>query len=394
MKNKTSILCIMPKYTFGKRERGLSPEYKAIYYTLKNNNYNVEYYDSLKFKDNISKINSNLIKKLKTKKFDILFFSLSHYEILIDTLIYIKKKYNTKLINWFSDDSWKFNHYSKHYSKYFDLVISNSQIAKDYYDQNFIPSILLNWGCPNNWFNYYLPSKKCEIDVLFIGSSYLGRKKIINFLKKNNINIKCYGWGWNTKVLSDNEIGKKFRNAKISLNFSKSKGSIRQTKARVFEITGSGGFCLTETSPEIKNFFKIGKEVDCFEDRDQLLRKIKHYLSKSYLRDKIAQKGNARCKKNYMYSKIIFKIINETENLKNSRNFKYFVEQDKSAFDKLFFIFLKFYKIFSLSLLRPFFSNERALKISRKLVFEIEWRLRGEKTYSSRGWCLNLFGII
>ena len=87
------------------------------------------------------------------------------------------------------------------YSKYFNLVISNSQIAKDYYDQNFIPSILLNWGCPNNWFNYYLPSKKCEIDVLFIGSSYLGRKKIINFLKKNNINIKCYGWGWNTKVL-------------------------------------------------------------------------------------------------------------------------------------------------------------------------------------------------
>ena len=68
MKNKTSILCIMPKYTFGQRERGLSPEYKAIYSTLKHNNYNVEYYDSLKFKGDISKINSILLKKLKKKK--------------------------------------------------------------------------------------------------------------------------------------------------------------------------------------------------------------------------------------------------------------------------------------------------------------------------------------
>ena len=176
MKNKTSILCIMPKYTFGQRERGLSPEYKAIYSTLKHNNYNVEYYDSLKFKGDISKINSILLKKLKKKKFDILFFSLSHYEILIETLVYIKKKYDTKLINWFSDDSWKFNQYSKYYSKYFDLVISNSQIAKNYYDKNFTPSILSNWGCPNNWSNNSLPSKKCKLDILFIGNSYLGRK--------------------------------------------------------------------------------------------------------------------------------------------------------------------------------------------------------------------------
>ena len=394
MKNKTSILCIMPKYTFGQRQRGLSPEYKAIYHTLKNNNYNVEYYDSLKFKDNILKINTILLKKLKKKKFDILFFSLSHYEILIETLVYIKKKYDTKLINWFSDDSWKFNQYSKYYSKYFDLVISNSQTAKNYYDKNFTPSVLSNWGCPNNWSNNSLPSKKCKLDVLFIGNSYLGRKKIINFLKEQNLNIKCYGWGWNTRVLGDNEISKKIRSAKISLNFSKSKGNIKQTKARVFEITGSGGFCLTETSPEIKKFFKIGKELDCFEGNDQLLRKINYYLNKDYLRDKIAKKGNLRCKNNYMYSKIIFKIINKTEKLKKLKYVNNFEYQKMSILNKIFLIFLRFYKIISLSLLRPFFSNEKALRISRKLIFEIEWRLRGEKTYSSHGWCVNLFGII
>ncbi len=313
---------------------------------------------------------------------------------MIDTLVFIKKKYNVKLINWFSDDSWKFYQYSKYYSKYFDLVISNSQIAKNYYDKNLTPSILSNWGCPNNWYNNYLPSKKCKTDILFVGNSYLGRKKIINFLEKNNLKVKCYGWGWNTKILSDDEISKKFRDARISLNFSKSKGNINQTKARVFEITGSGGFCLTEISPEIKKFFKIGRELDCFENKEQLIRKIKIYLSKSNLRDKIAKKGNLRCKKNYMYSKIMSKIINKTKKLKKLKTFKNFDYQYTNIFEKIFFIFLKYYKFISLIILRFFFSNEKALKISRKLIFEIEWRLRGEKTYSSRGWCVNLFGII
>lgn len=394
MKNNISILCIMPKYSFGIKERGLSPEYKAIYHTLKNNNYNVEYYDSLKFKDDISKINSNLLMRLKKKKFDILFFSLSHYEILIDTLVFIKKKYNSKLINWFSDDSWKFDQYSKFYSNYFDLVISNSQFAKNYYNKKSIPSILSNWGCPDSWSNHYQSSKKCKIEVLFIGSSYLGRKQVINFLKEKNLNVKCYGWGWGTRVLTDNEIGKKIREAKISINFSKSKGKIKQTKARVFEITGSGGFCLTENSPEIKKFFEIGRELDCFEDKEQLFEKIEFYLSKENLRDKIAQKGNLRCKKNYMYSKIIIEIIHKTKKLKKLRVVRDLNYKDINIIEKGLFTFLRFYKFLSLLILKTFFSNKKALKISRKLIYEIEWRLRGEKTYSSRGWCINLFGII
>ena len=182
----------MPKYTFGLRERGLSPEFKAIYHTLKNNNYDVEYYDSLKFKDDISKINSNLLKKIKKKKFDILFFSLSHYEILIDTLISIKKNYDAKLVNWFSDDSWKFYQYSKYYSKYFDLVISNSQIANKFYNKKFIPTVLSSWGCPDDWSNKFLPSLKCKNDIIFIGNSYLGREKIINFLRQNKVLIKIF----------------------------------------------------------------------------------------------------------------------------------------------------------------------------------------------------------
>ncbi len=384
----------MPKYTFGLRERGLSPEFKAIYHTLKNNNYDVEYYDSLKFKDDISKINYNLLKKIKKKKFDILFFSLSHYEILIDTLISIKKSCNAKLINWFSDDSWKFYQYSKYYSQYFDLVISNSLIANKFYNKKFIPAVLSSWGCPDDWSNNFVTSSKCKNDIIFIGNSYLGREKIINFLKQNNLNIKCYGWGWNTKILSDSQMGKKIRTSKICLNFSKSKGNYNQTKARVFEITGSGGFCLTEFSPELNKFFKIGKEIDCFNSKEQLLKKINFYLNKIELRDKIAKNGNIRCKKNYLYSKIISKIIKKSKKIKISKNLKNLNNQKINYFEKLFFNLLILYKFLSLIFLKPFLSKQRALKFSRKLIFEIEWRLRGEKTYTSRGWCVNLFGII
>ena len=49
-----------------------------------------------------------------------------------------------------------------------------------------------------------------------------------------------------------------FRNSKMSLNFSKSRGNEKQIKARVFEITGSGGFCVSEEAPNISKFLASG----------------------------------------------------------------------------------------------------------------------------------------
>ena len=122
--------------------------------------------------------------------------------------------------------------------------------------------------------------KKYKYDVTFIGNPYMGRKKIIKKLKDDGININCFGYGWNS-IIEDKQIGQVIQTSKINLNFSKSKGFKKQTKARIFEITGAKGFCLTEQSEELKRYFKIKKHLDVFSTYNELKSKIIYYLENS-----------------------------------------------------------------------------------------------------------------
>ena len=54
--------------------------------------------------------------------------------------------------------------------------------------------------------------------------------------------------------------------------------------------------------------------------------------------------------------------------------------------DKFLLILLKF-------IIAPVKKNKKILKFLRRLFFEIEWRIRGELTYTKNGLCSNLFNF-
>ena len=390
MNRINKILCVLPKYSFGDSKKGISPEYNAIYRPIKKNRKNVYYFDSLKSK-NLKQVNLELLKKVKKTNPDLIFFALSSFEINIETLINIKKKFNCLIVNWCSDDEWRFNQYSSLLSPFFDCMITTSIEAKKKYKKNKQFSILSHWGCPDHWIRNPVISKKCRYDVSFIGKSYFDREDIILFLNSKNINVKCFGYGWGTRVLKDREIPEIFRYSKISLNFSATRGFGKQTKARVFEVTGSGGFLLTENSDNLFNFYN-SKQILVFNNKEELLKKINKVLINPKLRDKMVY-SSFKTSKKYSYSAIMKKIISELEitKIKKKTNLKFENSQDLSILEKFI---LNFYKFCTVSILKIFFENDKSLKISRRLLFEIEWRLRREKTYSKTGWCFNLFGII
>ena len=55
--------------------------------------------------------------------------SLATYEIYTETLFQIKHELNTVLINWCSDDSWRFEQHSGIYAPYFDVNITTDYDA-------------------------------------------------------------------------------------------------------------------------------------------------------------------------------------------------------------------------------------------------------------------------
>jgi spore maturation protein CgeB len=110
-------------------------------------------------------------------------------------------------------------------------------------------------------------------------------------------------------VLSDDELVKMYNRSKINLGFSvvgetfKTPTPIQQIRLRDFEVTMSGGFYLLEYFSEIESFFRVGEEIACFSSKDELLEKIRYYLSHPEEREAIRLAGLRRAQNDQTWQK-------------------------------------------------------------------------------------------
>lgn len=102
-----------------------------------------------------------------------------------------------------------------------------------------------------------------------------------------------YGARWGLEMYRTLRRGKIILNAEINMARGEA-GNMR-----LFEITGCGGFCLTEYQPNIENYFKPGVEIETFRDEEELSDKITYYLKNDEERLKISQRGQRRCHREY-----------------------------------------------------------------------------------------------
>lgn len=91
-----------------------------------------------------------------------------------------------------------------------------------------------------------------------------------------------------------------FRGAKIVLN-TLNPSEIWGTNVRTFEACGAGAFQIVDWRPGLGQLFEIGTEVEIFTDLDDLRAKVTHYLAAPEARDRIAQAGHARARRDHTY---------------------------------------------------------------------------------------------
>jgi spore maturation protein CgeB len=400
------ILCVFGEHNYGNPLRGQGYEYTNFIPALRRLGHEVIFFDSLNksLYKNFADLNLTLLKTVERDQPDIILCVLMHYELWTETLSMISNMSDIVLINWSTDDSWKYKQFSIFLLPSFHLYATTDKSSAIKSQKKELENVVLTqWAANSETLKEPLEGVKCKYDVSFIGSSYGNRPRMITGLKKYGIHVNCFGHGWENGPVDALEIPRIMRESAVCLNFSDS-GSIlswilsrkrAQIKARVFEVTGAGGFMVTQNAEGLEQYFVPGKEIIVFNKISEAAEKIKYFLSNPEERDRIARAGFQRTNSEHTYDirfRQLIKLIEEETIRSGSKPFRI----DYNEFNAL----ERIHRLGSgLRLLKKLLTypcvamwgKQRGPRAARKIVFELSWRLFGRKTYSATGWPGRMF---
>jgi hypothetical protein len=94
------------------------------------------------------------------------------------------------------------------------------------------------------------------------------------------------------------------------------KGNRDLQTTRSVEIPACGGFLLAERTDEHLALFREGEEAEFFDNYDELLRKVRYYLTHEDERFRIAQNGLRRCRESgYSYDAVLESVVRQITGL-------------------------------------------------------------------------------
>jgi len=400
------ILCALGRHNYGNPARGEGYEYVNFLPALRNMGHEVIFFESFSRDDysGFVQLNKKLLEVVQLEDPDVVLCVLLGYEIWLETLQMIRATSRSVLINWSTDDSWKYEQFSRYVASVFDIYATTYSAAmrkakRDGYD-NFV---LTQWGASSTLLQPPLLSAQCRYHVSFIGTCYGNRSQWVAGLAELGIVVECFGYGWKNGPVSADDIPRIIQKSIISLNLSDSgthwNGALptksRQLKARIFEVPGSGGFLLTERADGLDAWYEAGKELEVFDDLPDLARKIRYYLDHPQARDRIAEAGYQRTHHQHTYEMRFAGILNQVAHLAVAKKDKVFT-LDADVFGEL----ARKHRVGALmamvgmALRAPFiliWGRERGPRAARRLLFELSWRLFGRRVYSVSGWPGRLF---
>jgi len=309
------IGCIITQYGYGKKENGLSLEYKftEIFKALGHEVYCLWTDDCDKFQLAQRMIIFN------QQKYDFIFFMPMLDEIPIPELDILSESQYT--VAWFGDDTWRFENYSKYFARHFKHIITTDKFSLGRYRSLGCDVTLSQWGSLDHASK---PGTAWKYAVSFVGGYSAYRRWIEKNLKGYNI---YFGSG-----VSDDEMKEIISTSVINLNLSNSlswdvrcifssvKGlrevarrrkTAEQIKARNFEIPALGGFQLSNYVLGLEDYLKIGEEVAVFTTIESLKTQINYYLTHEEERQKILVAGHQRAITEHLYIHRIRKFLKE-----------------------------------------------------------------------------------
>ncbi len=354
------ILYVTMKYDYGKPDQGYSFQHYNFYHSLLHMGHDILYFDFMTLMQEHGRgwMNRRLVEVARAEKPKFMFALLHRDEVSSAALRDISDNTDTITLNWFTDDHWRFDNFSRHWAPCFNWAVTTAESAVPKYEEiGYQNAIKSQWAC--NHFLYRKLDLPLEHDVTFVGQPHGNRRQIIQALRAAGISVRAWGSKWESGRLSQEEMIQVFNQSRINLNLSNASvplsapryqlrstarslisrsldlipfgprikvegkawlsrrrtATIRkssspagsrqkyldQIKGRNFEVPGCGGFLLTGRVEGLEDYYEIGKEIVCFEDVDDLIEKTRYYLDHEDERAAIARSGCERTLREHTY---------------------------------------------------------------------------------------------
>ena len=362
---KVRILYVASKFDYGRPERGLSFEHYNFFDTLRHMGHDLVYFDfmSIERERGRAGMNRRLLDVVRKEHPDLTFTVL--YKDQLDPAVIrdISNSGGTVTLNWFCDDDWRFETFSRHWAPCFNWVVTTAASALPKYAAMGYENVIKSqWACNHNVYGRI--DAPLRFEVTFVGQSHGPRLAAVEALRRRGLNIKVWGTGWPSLRLEQEEMIKVFCSSKINLNFSnlpdgrsgpmmssleaawsrfQPRGTVGrgatdavrwtvrnlrrlrgagirrsvsdagwsdgQIKGRNFEIPGCGGFLLTSRAAGLEQYYDLGREVACFDSVPDLLEQAEYYLTHERERAAIAEAGYRRTREDHTYERRMTEIF-------------------------------------------------------------------------------------
>ncbi|MEI7466366.1 MAG: glycosyltransferase [Burkholderiales bacterium] len=389
------ILCVFGRYNYGDPKRGEGVEYTHFLPAFRALGHDVEHFESFSRATHadFASLNRALLARVEAWRPKVVFTVLMMGEIWLETIDIIRACGAT-VINWSTDDSWKYAEFSRLIASSFDAFATTCPDAPAWYARDgFNNCVLSQWAAAAGELAEPLPSAGCTFDVSFVGSCYGTRAARVQRLRDSGVNVECFGHGWPNGPVDAVRLRQIVRTSRVSLNFSEAgRGGGRQIKARVFEVPGAGGMLLTEHAPQLARYFELDREIICFSNDAELHEAVLRLLGDPEERNAIAVAGHRRVVREHTYERRLAELLAKV----TAGALHEVVPPDWDAFRALVERHRSGPTLRVLGgVLRGIcalvWGRERGSRAARRILFEASWRLLGRHTYTSAGLPGRLF---
>lgn len=120
-----------------------------------------------------------------------------------------------------------------------------------------------------------------EYNVSFIGACYGYRPVLVDFLRRNGVEVAAFGPGWPSGSIPENAMVEVYGKSRINLGSGGIGYSTRAMclKGRDFEVPMCGALYLTSDNPELGLVYNVGREIAVYRDPAHCLEQIRYYLA-------------------------------------------------------------------------------------------------------------------